>query len=1018
MDLVVGPIFPGKQTYVEEGVLKTTYQHAGGFAYAFEDNIVYKLEAKDLIPDQLFDKTFDAVSRINDVVINKNLLLQREVYVSEKWHPRFIDLVDHSCRVKLLLPWEEVKSGVASVLFRNCKTKKIVSPCRDFGTRADYFTLPRGCHDVIVLYNNATYIKTDSVELQAHSNVVAAMQPHVIHTADSLSRRWLNDLSDNCFRSAVVPARTFTVATSRRSNIGNVHGSIFDDMNMPIPGVAVVVKGTTIGTGSDVNGRFILDIPEDPSTLVISFIGYVTKEVEVKPGSEISIVMEPDIQQLQEVVVIGYSVSENKSLTGAVSMLGGRVSGVTISRDDSEDEHATEEKTNEPQTRAAEQQLYQELLMLKNIRTQFSDVAFWEPRLVTDRHGKSEFTITFPDDITRWDAVVYGMNRQLQTGTARKSIKSYKPLMAELHVPHFLTVGDSSDFMGKIVNYTSDKTIKGKTQWTGSTALETEVTFDGYHAEKRPVVAMPSDTIVTSYAFTRDDGYFDGERRKVPVVQQGTIRANGTLRVLQNDDTLRLRSKAGEVVKVEVYDNALEVYAGDVQFLVHYKYDCNEQLASKLIGLLNYKMIMQYEGKAFKHDKDINKIIQRLLKNQNSEFLWSWWDISSSTSYWMSGHILLALKAARDAGYHVDLDLNNVARKATYKYEMLSNISISDLEVIHALAMWNVDIDYAKYVNDLDKYIQYDDSVARAYTSRYGYSQYSRFKEKLMLLEIRQLQSLPFVRDSLLQYRKRTIFDEVYFSDGKSARRWYSGDLSSNTIAYRIIGRDSSLHELKMPMQMYFLSLRRKERWNTYEASNVIMSILPDVIGQGSTKKVPASILVSGKVNRQVTTFPYKTELAEGQELSMRKETGMPLYCMAYKEERVVKAQAGTDAFAIKTMFDERSLKAGKPAILKATVEVRRDAKLEHVMIEIPIPGGCSYADKRQFNNRIETHREYFKDKTVIFCENMTPGAYVFQVQLLPRFTGKYFVNPAQVSLMYFPVINANTDMEKVVIAE
>jgi alpha-2-macroglobulin len=48
----------------------------------------------------------------------------------------------------------------------------------------------------------------------------------------------------------------------------------------------------------------------------------------------------------------------------------------------------------------------------------------------------------------------------------------------------------------------------------------------------------------------------------------------------------------------------------------------------------------------------------------------------------------------------------------------------------------------------------------------------------------------------------------------------------------------------------------------------------------------------------------------------------------------------------------------------------------------------------------------------------MTPGTYVFQVQLLPRFTGKYRVNPAQVSLMYFPVINANTDMERVVIGE
>ena len=111
-------------------------------------------------------------------------------------------------------------------------------------------------------------------------------------------------------------------------------------------------------------------------------------------------------------------------------------------------------------------------------------------------------------------------------------------------------------------------------------------------------------------------------------------------------------------------------------------------------------------------------------------------------------------------------------------------------------------------------------------------------------------------------------------------------------------------------------------------------------------------------------------------------------------------------------------LKAGKPTILKATVEVKRDAKLEHVMIEIPIPGGCSYSDKRQLDNRIETHREYFKDRAVIFCENMTAGTYVFQVQLLPRFTGKYHVNPAQVSLMYFPVINANNDMELVTIGE
>jgi uncharacterized protein YfaS (alpha-2-macroglobulin family) len=195
------------------------------------------------------------------------------------------------------------------------------------------------------------------------------------------------------------------------------------------------------------------------------------------------------------------------------------------------------------------------------------------------------------------------------------------------------------------------------------------------------------------------------------------------------------------------------------------------------------------------------------------------------------------------------------------------------------------------------------------------------------------------------------------------------------------------------------------------------MSILPDLLAQGATKKLPAAISLKGKVDARISKFPYKAIVTGGEELHIKKETGLPLYCMQYTEERVTKAQASTDAFTISTAFNEKMLKAGKPAILKVILKLKREAK-EHVMIEIPIPGGCSYADKRQFDNAIETHREYFKERIVIFCENMTPGTYVFQVQLLPRFTGKYNVNPAQVSLMYMPVVNANTDLKSVGIVE
>ncbi|MEN7547880.1 von Willebrand factor type A domain-containing protein [Rapidithrix thailandica] len=72
----------------------------------------------------------------------------------------------------------------------------------------------------------------------------------------------------------------------------------------PLPGVNIVAQGTTIGTVTDVNGEYKLTIPEYISTLVISFVGFQTKEVEVGDRTEVNVVLEPDTQELEEVVVM------------------------------------------------------------------------------------------------------------------------------------------------------------------------------------------------------------------------------------------------------------------------------------------------------------------------------------------------------------------------------------------------------------------------------------------------------------------------------------------------------------------------------------------------------------------------------------------------------------------------------------------------------------------------------------------------------------------------------------------
>lgn len=88
-----------------------------------------------------------------------------------------------------------------------------------------------------------------------------------------------------------------------------------------LPGVNVLVKGTNVGTVTDVDGNYSINVDDENATLVFSYIGYVTEEVNVNERSTIDVVLAQDIQSLSEVVVIGYGERQKKDLTGAVSQI-------------------------------------------------------------------------------------------------------------------------------------------------------------------------------------------------------------------------------------------------------------------------------------------------------------------------------------------------------------------------------------------------------------------------------------------------------------------------------------------------------------------------------------------------------------------------------------------------------------------------------------------------------------------------------------------------------------------------
>ncbi|MDR3235205.1 MAG: carboxypeptidase-like regulatory domain-containing protein, partial [Prevotellaceae bacterium] len=746
-EVLTGPLPQGFMSY-NEGV---KYRHEGGFSYRYEDNVVYKYPL-ETCPETIRFSSTNPINNLNDFALTSKVFNQaiKDCRLEAPWYPKNILISQSDMNLNFKLPEQPDTIGVSNLLLRDVKTNQILYPNRLVGSERRYSHIPPATYDVIALYDNGKFIRFDSLTLKSHAYTEVNMARLPLQEKDSLSTQWLT------LRTKFLPDYTDKPSTTNRRSyserfIGqslnkwnSVRGTVKDETGEPLIDVAVFLKGTRYGTVSNLDGYFEIAVDDNESVLVFSYIGCKTKEEFVLMGSEIIVTLEEKAQMLTEFIRIGYGSMEKHRVSSYVF----RTNDASQSPPDKVDD------ASEAEIQAAEDNLYNELLQLNGLRSNFSDVGFWEPRLYTDKLGKAQFTVTFPDNITQWNAVVYAMNRKLNTGTARKNIQSYKPLMAELKSPLFLIVGDLAYYAGNIRNYTRDKEIEGNVIFTlgQDTTLNTAVRFTSSHQEKMQVAPQTTDSLTANFLFQRDDGYQDGEERTIPVFPQGTEIADGTLDFLKNGDQKEITGNEGEEIRVTLSENPLDMYVDAAYSLQNYRYDCNEQLASKLIGLLNSKLYQQYAEQPFKHDKRVNEIINHLVKNRNDGQLWSWWGNSSATNYWMSAHVIRALNLAQQAGYTVNLNLTTI-EEDYMDMRRYRNSSLQDIEILHALSESGTKQNYEAAVNRFEKQIArlefVADSIARKQKIK---NTTSYLKEKLLLLEIRQRQNTGYSSDSLLKY--------------------------------------------------------------------------------------------------------------------------------------------------------------------------------------------------------------------------------------------------------------------------
>ncbi|MDO4162930.1 MAG: TonB-dependent receptor [Bacteroides sp.] len=113
-------------------------------------------------------------------------------------------------------------------------------------------------------------------------------------------------------------AEAFNVQTAMQNN--GIRGTVIDENGETVIGASVIVKGTTNGTITDFEGRFVLNNVPKGSTLLISYVGYRTQEIKVSNQASIQIVLKEDSEMLEEVVVVGFGTQKKINLTGSVGI--------------------------------------------------------------------------------------------------------------------------------------------------------------------------------------------------------------------------------------------------------------------------------------------------------------------------------------------------------------------------------------------------------------------------------------------------------------------------------------------------------------------------------------------------------------------------------------------------------------------------------------------------------------------------------------------------------------------------
>ncbi|MCK0147144.1 TonB-dependent receptor [Arenibacter sp. F26102] len=197
--------------------------------------------------------------------------------------------------------------------------EKVIIDHDQLATVDQVFKIIRKQTNYNFLYPKALFKDASKVQLRKGEIMVGEL---LEKSLDNINLNY--ELSDNgiiFIRESSTPIIRTIIPGKEIQGI-EISGTIFDDNGQPLPGANILEKGTNNGTQSDFDGNFELTITDQNSTLVVSYLGFTTKEVPLEGNTTPIIVLQENAAALEEIIVVGYGTQKKTDVTGSVSSVG------------------------------------------------------------------------------------------------------------------------------------------------------------------------------------------------------------------------------------------------------------------------------------------------------------------------------------------------------------------------------------------------------------------------------------------------------------------------------------------------------------------------------------------------------------------------------------------------------------------------------------------------------------------------------------------------------------------------